>query len=128
VAGCALATAVGLVIAVSFQRQTALLVLGFTVAQMALRSLAGVFWAIPPQLLGGAAAAAGIAVINAIGNLGGFVGPTLIGALYDRTGSYSSGLLALTAVLVLEAALVLRLRVPRATAEEIGSPSARKKL
>jgi len=113
VAGCALATAVGLLIAVSFQQQTALLVLGFTVAQMALRSLAGVFWAIPPQLLGGAAAAAGIAVINALGNLGGFVGPTLIGSLRDMTGGYRSGLVALTGVLVLEAILVLQLRVPR---------------
>jgi len=122
VAGCALATAAGLVIAVSFQRQTALLVVGFTVAQMALRALAGVFWAIPPQLLGGAAAAAGIAVINAIGNLGGFFGPTLIGALYDRTGSYSSGLIALTAVLVLEAALVLRLRLPPTATSSIARP------
>jgi ACS family tartrate transporter-like MFS transporter len=113
VAGCALATAVGLLIAVSFQAEVWLLVLGFTVAQMAIRSLAGVFWAIPPQILGGAAAAAGIAVINALGNLGGFVGPTLIGTLLAWTGGYTGGLLALTGVLVLEAVLVLRVRVPR---------------
>ncbi len=112
-AGCALATAVGLVIAVWFQREMWLFVLGFTVSQMALRSLAGVFWAMPPQLLGGAAAAAGIGLINAIGNLGGFVGPTLIGKLHDVTGGYSGGLLALTAVLVVEAILVLQVRLPR---------------
>jgi nitrate/nitrite transporter NarK len=113
VAGCALATALGLVIAVVSQQHMWALVLGFTIAQMAIRSLAGVFWAIPPQILGGAAAAAGIALINAIGNLGGFVGPTLIGTLHAFTGSYTGGLLALTAVLIVEALLVLRVRLPR---------------
>jgi ACS family tartrate transporter-like MFS transporter len=113
VAGCALVTAAGLMIAVLCQRQTWLLVLGFAVSQMAIRSLAGVFWAMPPQLLGGAAAAAGIAVINATGNIGGFVGPTLIGTLRDLTGGYSGALVALTGVLVLEAILVLRVKMPR---------------
>lgn len=113
VAGCAMATAVGLVIAVASQQYMWALVLGFTIAQMAIRSLAGVFWAIPPQILGGAAAAAGIALINAIGNLGGFVGPTLIGTLHAFTGSYTGGLLALTGVLIVEALLVLRVRLPR---------------
>jgi MFS transporter, ACS family, tartrate transporter len=110
VAGCALATAAGLVVAVFCQRQTVLLVFGFTVAQMALRSLAGVFWALPPEILGPRAAAVGIGAINAIGGVGGFVGPTLIGVLLDATGGYSGGLLALTAVLVLEAFLVLKTR------------------
>lgn len=115
VAGCALANAAGLMLAVSFQNHTWLLVSGFAVSQMALRSLAGVFWAMPPQLLGGAAAAAGIALINSIGNLGGFIGPTMIGALYDMTGSYTRGLLALTGVLVVQALLVLLVRTPRTT-------------
>jgi ACS family tartrate transporter-like MFS transporter len=115
VAGCAVATAIGMIIAVRFQTSTPLLVVGFAIAQMGLRSLAGVFWAIPPQILGGAAAAAGIALINAIGNLGGFVGPTIIGALLDATGAYTGGLLALTGVLLAEALLVLVVRVPRTT-------------
>ena len=80
---------------------------------MAQRSLVGVFWAMPPQFLGGTAAAAGIALINSIGNLGGFVGPATIGALHDLTGSYTGGLLALTAALIVEAILVLALRLPR---------------
>jgi MFS transporter, ACS family, tartrate transporter len=109
VSGCAVATAMGLVVAVLFQRQMWLLILGFTIAQMALRSLAGVFWALPPELLDGASAAAGIGLINAIGGLGGFVGPALMGALLDATGSYTSGLLVLTGVLVVEAFLVLKL-------------------
>jgi sugar phosphate permease len=108
VAGCALATAVGLVVAVLCQRQTVLLVAGFAIAQMALRSLAGVFWALPPEVLGPRDAAVGIGLINAIGGAGGFVGPTLIGVLLDATGGYAGGLLVLTAVLVLEAYLVLK--------------------
>jgi MFS transporter, ACS family, tartrate transporter len=114
VAACAAVTAVGLLMAVAGQRQTWLLILGFTVAQMALRSLAAVFWAMPPQLLGGQSAAAGIALINAIGNLGGFVGPTVIGVLLDATGSYTGGLLALTGTLIVEALLVLAVRLPPA--------------
>jgi ACS family tartrate transporter-like MFS transporter len=113
VAGCALATALGLVVSVVFERHTGMLILGFAIAQMALRSLAGVFWAIPPHLLGGPAAAAGIGLINAIGNVGGFVGPTMMGVLRDATGGYRGGLLALTAVLLLEAAAVSLVRVPR---------------
>jgi ACS family tartrate transporter-like MFS transporter len=108
VAGCALATAAGLVVSIAFQSQTVLLVLGFAIAQMALRSLAGVFWALPPELLGARAAAAGIAVINAVGGIGGFVGPAMIGVLLDATGGYVEGLLVLTGVLVLEAILVMK--------------------
>ena len=115
VAACAAVTAVGLVMAFATQQHTWLLVLSFTISQMALRSLAAVFWAMPPQLLGGAAAAAGIALINAVGNLGGFVGPTIIGVLHDLTGGYTGGLLALTGALIVEALLVLGVRLPPAT-------------
>ena len=108
VAASALATAAGLVVALAFQRQTWALVLGFAIAQIGLRSLAGVFWALPAELLGTAGAAAGIGLINAIGGVGGFVGPTLMGVLLDATGGYTGGLLALAGVLVLEAILVLR--------------------
>ena len=112
VAACAALTAVGLLLAVVFQHNTWLLVLSFTVSQMALRSLPGVFWAMPPQILGGTAAAAGIALINAVGNLGGFFGPAIVGTLYDLTGDYTGGLLAFTGALMIEALLVLALRLP----------------
>ena len=112
VAACAVTSAAGLLLAVASQGTLWLLVASFTMSQMAQRALVGVFWAMPPQLLGGTAAAAGIALINSIGNLGGFVGPALIGALYDVTGSYTGGLLALTGALVIEAGLVLALKLP----------------
>jgi ACS family tartrate transporter-like MFS transporter len=118
VAACAITAAVGLMLAAAFQHNLWLLTASFALSQVGLRSFAGVFWAIPPQLLTGAAAAAGIAFINSIGNLGGFVGPALIGALYDATGGYTGGLLALTGALVIEALLVVTLRVPLAHAAE----------
>ena len=56
-----------------------------------------VFWTMPAALLSGTAAAAGIALINSIGNLGGFVGPYLVGLMKDATGSTDGGLLTLAA-------------------------------
>ena len=63
-------------------------------------SLMGVFWTVPPMFLTGMAAAGGIACINSIGNLGGFVGPFAMGWLKDATGSFSAGLTFLSATLV----------------------------
>jgi D-galactonate transporter len=56
------------------------------------------FWSIPPTYLSREAAATGIAVISSIGILGGFVSPTLIGAIKTATGSMNAGLLAMTVV------------------------------
>ena len=89
-----------------------LLVLSFTLSQMGQRSVMSVFWAIPPMLLSGPGAAAGIALINAIGNLGGFFGPSMMGTLRDLTGGYNGGLLVLAGALLIEAALVMTLRLP----------------
>jgi ACS family tartrate transporter-like MFS transporter len=120
VAACALLGAVGLVIAAMAGKNLALIVFAFAVCQLGQRSVQGVFWAIPPMFLGGTAAAAGIALINSVGNLGGFVGPTVMGWLRQWTGTYSSGLLVLASALVLEAILVLSLRLPRSPAREVG--------
>ncbi len=64
-------------------------------------------WAMPTMFLSGSAAAVGIATINAIGNLGGFVGPWVIGWIKDSTGSFAGGLLFVAALLVLSAVLSL---------------------
>ena len=66
-----------------------------------------VFWAAATQrLAGGAAAAFGIAIINSVGNVGGFLGPSATGALLNRTHSYSAGLSASAAALLLGAAII----------------------
>jgi ACS family tartrate transporter-like MFS transporter len=111
VAACALTAATGLVLATFFQDNVLLIVLSFTLSQIGHRSVMSVFWAIPPIFLG-SAAAAGIATINAIGNLGGFVGPSVMGSLRESTGDYTAGLLVLAGALVLEAILVMTLRLP----------------
>lgn len=71
-------------------------------------SCAPLFWSLPTAFLTGAGAAAGIALINSVGNLAGFVSPYLIGFLKDLTGSTHFGMYALAVMLVLGATLVLR--------------------
>ena len=61
----------------------------------------------PTLFLSGPAAAAGIATINSIGNLGGFVGPSMIGWLKQRTGSFAGGLYFVGLLLVIAAAVTL---------------------
>jgi MFS transporter, ACS family, tartrate transporter len=63
----------------------------------------------PAALLSGTAAAAGIALINPIGSIGGFVGPCLVGLVEDATGSTDGGLIALG--MILPAGSVLATRV-----------------
>ncbi|MEG9528026.1 MAG: MFS transporter, partial [Hyphomicrobiales bacterium] len=58
------------------------------------------FWSLPTAFLSGAGAAAGIALINSVGNLAGFVSPYVIGALRDATGSTAAGMYALAVMLV----------------------------
>jgi MFS transporter, ACS family, tartrate transporter len=67
----------------------------------------GPFWAIPSSFLGGTAAAGGIALINSLGNLGGFVGPWLVGAVKEATQSFAGGLVVLAAALALAGILAL---------------------
>lgn len=78
-----------------------------------------VFWAAASQrLAAGAAAAVGIAIINSVGNVGGFLGPYATGALLNRTHSYSAGLLASAAALLIGAAVIgLALGLPRRLTE-----------
>lgn len=112
VAACALTAATGLILAVVFRDNVPLLVLSFALSQLGQRSVMSVFWSIPPMILGGTAAAAGIALINSIGNLGGAFGPSVMGWLREGTNSYSAGLLVLAAALVIEAILILSLKLP----------------
>jgi sugar phosphate permease len=66
-----------------------------------------VFWAVPTLFLGESAAAASIGLINAVGNLGGFAGPMVMGYLANKTHSFSTGLLYLVASLVMSGLLML---------------------
>jgi ACS family tartrate transporter-like MFS transporter len=65
------------------------------------------FWAIPPLFLSGTGAAAGIALINAVGNLGGFIGPYAVGWALQETGFYGGGMAMLAGSMLAGAVLVL---------------------
>jgi nitrate/nitrite transporter NarK len=67
------------------------------------------FWALPTSFLGGSAAAAGIALINCTGNLGGFFSPAIIGFLKTRTGTLNSGLFLVAACMIASSVLILTL-------------------
>jgi ACS family tartrate transporter-like MFS transporter len=70
-------------------------------------SLFGPFWSLPNEFLAGFSAAAGIAFINSIGNLGGFVGPYALGAVSKATGSFRGGLVFAGASLFISAMLLI---------------------
>jgi ACS family tartrate transporter-like MFS transporter len=89
----------------------------------------GPFWGLPTAYLTGTAAAGGIAMINSIGNLGGFAGPYVMGVFRDLTGDYAIGLRVLAAAFVVGGLLALRVRVrrpvpPAAAVEPITPPRA----
>jgi ACS family tartrate transporter-like MFS transporter len=90
---CVLSTA-GLVIA-GLTMGTWWALVGMTIAACGFYGSKGPFWAMPPMFLTGPAAAAAIAWINSIGNLGGFFGPWYVGFMKDATGSYAGGLYGL---------------------------------
>jgi ACS family tartrate transporter-like MFS transporter len=80
-----------------------------SIAAIGLYAQAVVFWSLPPLMLSGMAAAAGIAAINATGNLGGFVGPYIVGAT-ARGGDFSTGLYVMAGCALTSAVLSLVLK------------------
>lgn len=86
-----------------------------SIATMGIYSFFGPFWALPSEFLTGASAAAGIALVNSVANLGGFVGPSSIGAIAERSGSVATGMAVMGISLFISAALVMML--PRQKAE-----------
>ncbi|TDY15521.1 nitrate/nitrite transporter NarK [Paraburkholderia sp. BL6665CI2N2] len=76
-----------------------------TITACAIFSALPNFWALPARFLSGAAAAAGIALINTVGNLAGFVAPFVTGAVKDATGSYQASMFVVGAFMLMSAAL-----------------------
>jgi ACS family tartrate transporter-like MFS transporter len=84
--------AVGFLIG-SFSDNIYLAVAGYTLGAMGIYGCLPLFWSLPTAFLGGTAAAGGIALINSIGNLSGYFGPSIIGKLKDLTQGYTAGML-----------------------------------
>ena len=108
------ASAVGLVISVAFHADALLAMTGLTIAAMGIMSALPIFWSNPTALIGGTAAAMGIAFINSVGNLAGFAIPLIIGVIKDRTHSTDTGLHMLAVLMILGAIAVLILKKPAA--------------
>ncbi|MCJ2038753.1 MFS transporter [Methylobacterium sp. J-059] len=96
----ALCGAVGFVVAAT-AGSTVIAIMALSIAAGGVLTCAPLFWSMPTAFLSGAGAAAGIALINSVGNLAGFASPYVIGALKDYSGNTATGMYALAAMLVL---------------------------
>jgi ACS family tartrate transporter-like MFS transporter len=83
-----------------------------TVALMGIYCFYGPFWTLPSQFLSEGSAAVGIATINSVAMIGGFVGPFVVGYLTGKTGNVNFGLYYLCALLCLTFVLVITMRIP----------------
>jgi ACS family tartrate transporter-like MFS transporter len=110
------------IIATAFLREPVFGVVALSVAAAGIWSAVPVFWSLPTTFLSGTAAAGAIALINSFGNLGGFVGPYVIGRVHDATGSYGAGLLVIAGSLL--AAVVLAWGLRRSPAVALTPPAA----
>lgn len=116
IAGCFVLSAIGFVLAgltASFPFGIA----AFTLAAMGLWSIMGPFWALPTRVLGGQAAAGGVAIITMVGGIGGFLGPYLTGRLRDFTHGFAGGLYAIAGTCTLAALLCFFLASSRKESE-----------
>jgi D-galactonate transporter len=88
---------------------TIVAMMGLSLSVVGVYTALPMFWALPTSFLGGAAAAAGIALVNCTGNLGGFFSPAIIGALKTHTGTLNSGLYLIAGCMMASALLIVAL-------------------
>ncbi|CAD5201863.1 MFS transporter [Pseudomonas sp. FEN] len=101
--------AIGLLIAVNFATSPAIAILGLTIATMGALTGLPMFWPVPTALLSAGAAAGGLALINSMGQMAGFLSPYLVGWVKDASGSTDAALYVLAAVIVAGSLLALRM-------------------
>ena len=106
VAVCAAISAAGF-LGTAFAHGLVSTMLSLTIAMAGLASIFGPFWTLSTAVVNGAGAAAGIALINSVGNVGGFVGPSVVGYIKDWTNSFTMGLVFVAAIMAAGGALVL---------------------
>ena len=97
----------GWLVTILFSKNLVVTELALTVATTGVLVTLAQFWCLPTAMLAGAAAASGIAVINSVGNLAGFVSPYAIGWIIDRTHSTDLGVYTLAASIVAGSLLAL---------------------
>jgi ACS family tartrate transporter-like MFS transporter len=85
--------------------------MGFSAALVGVTAARAIFWSIPTRFLTGVAAAGGLAFINSIGTVGGFVGPSMMGWLKELSGSYIAGLTAVAVIMIAATAASMSLKL-----------------
>ena len=111
-------SAIGLVIA-AMTIGTWWAIVGLSIAAFGFYGSKGPFWSMPPMFMTGTAAAASIAWINSLGNLGGFFGPWYVGVIKDWSGSYAGGIFGLAFLCVMSAIVcALFLEIPNPVGRE----------
>lgn len=98
--------AIALCVSITQAHSVVWAMLALTVGTMGVMTTISQFWAVPPAILGGAAAAAGIALANSIGSISGVVSPYLIGWFQTTTGSTGGGILGIAASMILGSILI----------------------
>jgi ACS family tartrate transporter-like MFS transporter len=109
IVGAALVGGAGFVVS-AFVHSVGLSLVALSIAMLGLASMFGPFWAFATSRLVGVGAAAGIALINSVGNTGGFAGPYVVGYIRERTHSFSGGLVCVGAVLAIVPLIVTMMR------------------
>jgi len=94
-----------------------LVIAGMSLGMVGAQSMTGPFWALSTSRLSAGSAAASIAVINSVGNLGGYFGPYIIGWARSDGGSFRGGLLAVGAVLAVSAGMALMVGAKRTSVD-----------
>ena len=100
-------TTAGYALCAGFSGQLWLLMLGMSLVMTGIIAWMPIFWTLPPKYLAGLAAAAGIALINSIGQLGGIIAPYMVGKVRELSGSATPALWLLTAVSLLAVVLIV---------------------
>ncbi len=102
----AAATALGFVVSAAYAQNMAISLVFLSLATAGSMTCTALFWSLPTALLTGTAAAAGIALINSVGNLAGFLSPSLIGYLKDATHKNEYGMFLLAGILLCCCAMI----------------------
>ncbi|MCY0386997.1 MFS transporter [Robbsia sp. Bb-Pol-6] len=99
--------AIGLYFSVTYAHSTVIAMIFLTIATSGVITTISQFWVLPPAILGGTAAAAGLALANSVGGISGVVSPYVIGLIQTATGSTGNGVFGLSVSLLIGSALVL---------------------
>lgn len=117
--------AMGLIFATLTQGNLVLTVICFTIAAAGMKSYMPAFWSLPNMYLTAAAAAGSIGLINSVGNLGGYLGPSVLGTVKTLTGSYDIGIYFLATTCLISSCVIFLMPWIHTKLSRLGNSSAK---